>query len=240
MIPKIIHYCWFGGNPIPAKEIACMATWQRMLPGYIIKRWDEDTFDVNSTTFTKEAYRLKKYAFVADYVRLYALTKFGGLYLDTDVEIVKPFDDLLEKHSCFGGFETSTMLQTGVLACEPNNEIFEQFFQYYKTHNFVWGGEDATLPNSAILRDVMTRRGLVLNNEYQCVDGFASYPMDYFCPIDQGSRQVTVTDNTYCIHYLMGSWFPASIRFKNTLKMSVGKYLGYGFVNKIRHLIGKS
>ena len=239
MIPKIIHYCWFGGKPIPEKEKSCMATWETKLQGYTIMRWDESSFDVNSNSFTKEAYRLKKYAFVADYVRLYALTKHGGLYLDTDVEIVKPFDDLLEKHSSFGGFETPTMLQTGVLACEPNNELFEQFYNYYKTHNFILGGENATLPNSAILRDIMTQRGLVLNNEYQCVDGFASYPQDFFCPIDQGSRQIKVTENTFCIHYLVGSWFPTSIRFKNTLKRFVGKYFGYGFVNMIRHFVGK-
>lgn len=239
MIPKIIHYCWFGGKPIPKKESRCMATWEKMLPGYKIVRWDESSFDVNACPFTKEAYRLKKYAFVADYIRLYALTTYGGLYLDADIEIVRPFDELLQKHSAFGGFETPTMLQTGVLACEPNNAIFMQFFDYYKSHDFVWGTDNATPPNSAILRDIMTERGLILDNSYQCVDSFACYPQEYFCPIDQGSRQIVVTPNTYCIHYLVGSWFSPKTRFINNAKYIVGKYLGYKLVNRIRTFVGK-
>ena len=129
MIPKIIHYCWFGNKPIPTKEQKCMKTWQNILPEYKIIRWDENSFDINSNPFTKEAYRLKKYAFVADYVRLYALTTFGGIYLDTDIEIIRSLDDLLAKHKSFGGFETPNMLQTGVLACEKGNTIFEEFFK---------------------------------------------------------------------------------------------------------------
>ena len=239
MIPKIIHYCWFGNKPIPTKEQKCMKTWQNILPEYKIIRWDENSFDINSNPFTKEAYRLKKYAFVADYVRLYALTTFGGIYLDTDIEIIRSLDDLLAKHKAFGGFETPNMLQTGVLACEKGNTIFEEFFNYYKNHGFIWGGENATPPNSAILRDIMTAQGLYLNNKYQEINGFAIYPQDFFCPIDQGSRQIIITKNTYCIHYLEGSWFPRKTRWKNKAKHIIGRYLGYQFVNSIRHLFGK-
>lgn len=102
MIPKILHYCWFGGKPMPKLEKRCMESWQRMLPEYKIMRWDETTFDVYSHPFTAAAYKAKKYAFVADYVRLYALQQYGGIYLDTDIEIVKPFDNLLH-YSAFGG-----------------------------------------------------------------------------------------------------------------------------------------
>ena len=239
MIPKIIHYCWFGNKQIPEREQGCMATWEAMLSDYQIMRWDENNFDVNSNPFTKEAYRLKKYAFVADYVRLHALTTCGGIYLDTDIEIVKSFDELLEQHKAIGGFETPQVLQTGMLACEKHNDVFEVFFAYYKTHQFVWGGESATPPNSAIFARLMMERGLKLDNTYQKIDGVAIYPQEYFCPIDQGSRQIISTENTYCIHYLMGSWFPRKIRWKNNLKRFIGKYVSYNFVNAIRHLLRK-
>lgn len=213
-----------------------MATWNEMLPDFKIVRWDESTFDVNSTPFTKEAYRLGKYAFVADYVRLYALTNYGGLYLDTDVEIIKQIDCLFERHQAVGGFETPNVLQTGVLACEKGNHIFEEFFSYYKSHVFIVGGENATPPNSAVLRDIMKTKGLLLNNSFQVIDNFAIYPQEFFCPIDQGSRQIIVTANTYCIHYLSGSWFDRRLRWTNNVKRIIGNVLGYNTVNYIRRI----
>ena len=239
MIPKIIHYCWFGNKNIPKLERHCMESWKKFLPDYEIKRWDETTFDVNSSSFTKAAYDAKKYAFVADYVRLFALTNYGGLYLDTDIEIIKSLSDLLEKHDAIGGFETVGVLQTGLLATIPHHPIFEEFFSYYKEHSFVWGGKNATKPNSAILATIMSRHGLLLDNIEQNIANVAIYPQDYFCPIDQGSRKIVLTERTYCIHYLSGSWFPKHVRLKNKIKKILSDKLGANFTNMLRHIFVK-
>jgi len=102
MIPKIIHYCWFGRNPLPASALKCIYSWRKFLPNYEIKEWNEDNFDVNIIPYTREAYEAKKYAFVSDYARFYILYHYGGLYFDTDVEIIKPMDDIVERGNFYG------------------------------------------------------------------------------------------------------------------------------------------
>ena len=241
MIPKIIHYCWFGGKPMPKLERRCMESWQQKLPNYKIMRWDETTFDVYSHPFTAAAYKAKKYAFVADYVRLYALQQYGGIYLDTDIEIVKPFDNLLH-YSAFGGFETPTIMQTGVLAMTPGNIVFKEFFDVYQhiPYEVDEKGENKTLPNSAILAHILSNHGLRLDDSRQSIEGMEIFPQEYFCPINQATRQIVVTPNTYTIHYLSGSWFSTKLRLINRIKRIVGKVFGYNTVNVIRKLIGKS
>lgn len=238
MIPKIIHYCWFGGGKMPSMEVRCMKSWADKLPDYKVMRWDESTFDVNSTPFTAAAYKAKKYAFVADYVRLYALLKYGGIYLDTDIEIVKPFDDLLH-YSAFGGFETSEVMQTGVLGVSSANEVMQEFFEVY--HHIPYEvdkqGNNLTPANSAILAKILVSHGLKLDNSRQSIGGMEIFPQDYFCPINQATRQIICTENTYTIHYLHGSWFSPKLRMINATKRFVGKYLGYGVVNFVRRIV---
>jgi hypothetical protein len=238
MIPKIIHYCWFGGKPLPKLETQCMKSWAQVLPDYKVMRWDENTFDINSVPFVKEAYEAKKFAFVADYVRLYALTKFGGIYLDTDVEVVKPLDDLLH-YEAFGGFETANIMQTGVLATTTENEIMQEFFaRYWDMHYQVDSkGENLTQPNSAILADILASHGLRLDNTRQSICGMELFPQEYFCPIDQATRQIRCTTNTYCIHYLSGSWFPRRLRWQNNAKRMIGRIFGYQIINLVRQAI---
>lgn len=237
MIPKIIHYCWFGGSSLPKLEQRCMESWHRFLPDYKIMRWDESTFDVNSTSFTSEAYRARKYAFVADFVRLHALKKYGGIYLDTDVEIVRSLDDLLQ-YEAFGGFETDRVMQTGVLAMSSENRIFKEFYNRYLSMEFevAENGVVKTKANSHILADILSVHGLRLDNSRQNICGMEIFPQEYFCPIDQGSRKINQTINTYCIHYLSGSWYPKSTRLKNRAKIFAAKLLGYGFVNMVRQM----
>lgn len=240
MIPKIIHYCWFGGKSIPKLEKRCMGSWRRVLPDYKVMRWDESTFDVYGNPFTAAAYKAKKYAFVADYVRLYALQKYGGIYLDTDVEVVKSFDDLLH-YGAFGGFETPLVMQTGVLAMVAENLIFKEFFEVYEhiSYEVDDNGNNKTLPNSAILAQVLSKHGLKLDNSRQSIGGMEIFPQDYFCPIDQATREIVVTPNTYAIHYLSGSWFSWKLRFANRFKKIIGILFGYDMVRKMRKLIGK-
>ena len=95
MIPKIIHYCWFGRKPLPPLAVKCIESWKKYLPDYTIKEWNEDNFDINIVPYTREAYEVGKYAFVSDYARFYILYHHGGLYFDTDVEVIRPMDDLV-------------------------------------------------------------------------------------------------------------------------------------------------
>lgn len=240
MIPKIIHYCWFGGKPIPKLESRCMDSWKRILPDYKVMRWDETTFDVESNPFTSAAYKARKFAFVADYVRLYALKQYGGIYLDTDIEVVKPFDNLLH-YEAFGGFETPQIMQTGVLAMTSENVIFREFFDVYQhmPYEVDEKGENKTQPNSAILAAILSAHGLRLDNSRQTIEGMEIFPQDYFCPIDQATREQRVTANTYTIHYLSGSWFSWKLRLINNMKRAVGKVLGYNTINVIRKIMGK-
>ena len=225
---------------MPKLERHCMESWQQKLPNYKIMRWDETTFDVYSHPFTAAAYKAKKYAFVADYVRLYALQQYGGIYLDTDVEIIKPLDDLLH-YGAFGGFETPTIMQTGVLAMTPGNIVFKEFFDVYQhmPYEVDEKGENKTLPNSAILAHILSNHGLRLDDSRQSIEEMEIFPQEYFCPIDQATRQIIVTPNTYTIHYLSGSWFSKKLRLINKTKRIVGKVLGYKTINAIRRILGK-
>ena len=239
MIPKIIHYCWFGGRPIPAKEQKCMKSWHRFLPDFEIVRWDESRFDINSTPFTKEAYAAGKYAFVADYVRLYALSTFGGVYMDTDIEIIKPIYDLLELEA-FGGFETDDVIQTGIIGSTSNGTFVKNMFEYYKNRHFIQedGCYDQT-PNSAIFARLLIQEwgNLSLKNERISLPDIELYPSEYFCPIDQATWGITTTPNTYCIHYLSGSWLPVSAKITRKIKSIVGNIFGFETVRKIRNMI---
>lgn len=234
MIPKIIHYCWFGNGKMPKLYKKCIASWSVYAPDYKVVLWDESSFDVNSIQFTKDAYLSKKYAFVSDYVRLYALTTIGGIYLDTDIELLKPIDSLL-LHKGFAGFETKSVIQTGVLGCESGNNVFTQFFNQYSIMSF--NNNAALIPNSAIFSTLLVNRGLVLDDTLQMIDDICIYPQDYFCPIDQATRQISPTDNSFCIHYLSGSWFSKRHKIVNKLKSTVGLLLGYNFVRNIRNLL---
>lgn len=240
MIPKIIHYCWFGGKPIPKLESRCMESWKKYLPGYQVMRWDETTFDVNSVPFTKAAYEAHKYAYVADYVRLYALSNYGGVYLDTDIEVIKSMDELM-LYEAVSGFETPNVIQTGVMAFQQDNPILKAFLNIYHHIPFETDGKGnvKTKPNSAILANLLVERGLKLDNTRQDIEGLAVFPQEYFCPIDQATREQKVTSNTYCIHYLSGSWFSWKLRLINNTKLLIGRHLGYGVISAIRKLIMK-
>lgn len=213
MIPKIIHYCWFGGNPIPENLQNYINGWKEKLPDYEIIEWNEENFDIaNSIPYVKEAYEAKKYAFVSDYVRLYALKEYGGVYLDTDVEIVKPFEDLLENASLVTGFETKDSLITAFIACEQGEKHIVEFVDSYKERNFkISEGEyDLTTINSAFTR-LMLKYGLKLDNSRQSLPGGVEiYPFDVFCGYDIENSVPVVTENTVTIHHFQMSWLKIS------------------------------
>jgi mannosyltransferase OCH1-like enzyme len=234
MIPKKIHYCWFGKGKMPSRELKCIASWKNYMPEYELILWNESNFNIDSNSFTKEAYQKKKYAFVSDYVRLYVLINEGGIYLDTDVELLKSLD-FFSKYDAFGSFETPFVIQTGVIGSISNGVLVKRMFEYYRNRKFILtDGSLNQIPNSKILTDILLEEGLTLNNKQQSLPSFELFPTDYFCPINQATQEIIITKDTYCIHYLSGSWLSADDRFKRTCKAVIGKSFGFKAVATIR------
>lgn len=211
MIPKTIHYCWFGRSPLPDLAVKCIQSWKDVLPDYEIVRWDEDSFDINSNSYAREAYDSKKFAFVADYVRLYALYTQGGIYMDTDVEVLKPLDTYLS-YKAFSGFENVFSIPTGIMACEKGFEGFGELLRQYDERSFLLpdGSMDMTT-NVKTITNYYLERGLKRNNTFQVIEGFALYPNIVFCPYKHeiGSRYFS---KTVTIHHKYGSWIPLEER----------------------------
>lgn len=207
MIPKKIHYCWFGRNPLPEEAQCCLASWRKFLPDYEIIEWNEDNFDVNSNRYVKEAYESRKFAFVTDYVRLYALYHEGGVYMDTDVEVLKSFDPFLNHHA-FSGFENNGFVPTGMMAAEKGSVWAKELLDGYDNRVFIQpdGTFDMTT-NTYVITDYMKGQGLVTNNTYQDFPGLVTmYPSDWFCPKDHGTGRINLTENSVCIHHFACSW----------------------------------
>ena len=166
-IPKIIHYCWFGSKEIPEMEQNCIKSWKEKLPDYEIMFWNEKTFDINKVRYVKEAYEAKKYAFVSDYVRMYALYTYGGVYFDTDVEVIGDISKYLENEA-FVGFENKTMVGTGIIGSKKESKILSEMLEYYNNHNFIdeYGNLDTTT-NVQILTKLLKNEGFVPENKDQ-------------------------------------------------------------------------
>lgn len=206
MIPKTIHYIWFGGNPLGEKEEKCLASWGKYLPDYKIIRWDETNFDVTSNRYCLEAYQAKKWAFVSDYVRLWVLVNYGGIYMDTDVEVLSSLDSFLDNRA-FSGFETSKSIPTGIMASERGFALFKVLLDDYENRSFILpnGDMDLTTNVEAITR-LCLQRGLKLNNMPQTIDGFSLYPKEVFCPKSYQTGEIEITENTVTIHHFSGTW----------------------------------
>lgn len=201
-IPKIIHYCWFGSKEIPEMEVKCIDTWKRKLKGYTFQLWNENNFDVQSSRWTYAAYKDKKYAFVADYVRLFALYEYGGIYLDTDIKVIKSFDNLLNQ-SAFMGFEDGVCISCGVIAVEPHNEFIKELLTIYDSDEYQY--EENKTANVKKVTETLRKYGLKSDNSEQFVYGIHIYPKTYFNPMDYFGNW-DKTKNTYCIHLYSGSW----------------------------------
>lgn len=208
MIPKKIHYCWFGRNPKPKLVEKCIKSWQRFCPDFEIIEWNEDNFDVASAPeYVRQAYAHKKWAFVSDYVRLRAMTDQGGIYLDTDVELVKSLTPYL-KHRAFGGFESAQSICTAVMACEAGFPLFREFLAHYYEMTFL--NPDGSLnvtTNVATVTGILQEKGLVQNGQLQTVEGLTLYPSPVFSPVDFESGQLRRSRKTVAIHWFSGSWF---------------------------------
>lgn len=222
-IPKIIHYCWFGGKPLPKSIQKMIASWEHQLPDYEIRRWDETTFDVTSNEFVRAAWQSGKFAFVSDYVRLCALKEFGGIYLDTDIEVLRSFDGLLDKYSAVFGFESGDKVMTAFMAARRGHPIIEDFLSRYEGKTF---DASAPEPNTVILTGVLKERGLVIDNTMQQLDGdTAVFPLDYFQAYDFSKATLCAGDHTYTIHRCFGSWCSPKERMIFAIKRALGACL---------------
>lgn len=205
-IPKVIHYCWFGKNPKPPLIQKCMDSWKQVLPEYEIIEWNEDNFDVAENQYAKEAYENKKWAFVTDYVRLKVLYEHGGIYLDSDVEILKPIDRFLKDDS-FSGFESKDMVPTAIMGSKPHSKFIKELLSYYDNKSFL--NSDGTFDlttNTITITKICLENGLILNGKKQIINGFVLYPQKYFCPNSVARIFNKKPIGAYTIHHSMGSW----------------------------------
>lgn len=230
-IPKIIHYCWFGSDEYPELMQKCMRSWKEKMPDYKIKLWNANNFDVNICRYTQEAFQEKKYAFVSDYVRLYALYYEGGIYLDTDVEVLRALDDLLANEA-FVGFENSHAMATWILGSEKGNPLFKEFLEYYENRAFILadGTYDLT-PNPVPITKTCKSHGLCLNNKEQELACIKIYPSMYFAPYDRSRAKLNIAAATYCIHYHNASWHLEEMRKVMRRRQEIirkyGRWIGY-------------
>lgn len=207
MIPKVIHYCWFGGKQYPRLVKKCIRSWIKLLPDYTIKCWNEESFDIDSAPiYVREAFKMKKYAFVSDYVRLYVLYNEGGIYLDTDVEILKDFTSLLNGDVVLG-YESASKISTAFIASAPKSIWIGDLLNKYMHRNFI--KSDGTLDlttNVSFISDELRSNGINLNGGYFRNSFIELYPQEYFSPRNWEDGKYSITSNTYAIHYFQGSW----------------------------------
>lgn len=211
MIPKKIHYCWFGNNPLPKSVKKCIKSWKKICPDYEIIEWNESNYDVHTNKYMESAYKEKKWGFVPDYARLEIIYKYGGIYLDTDVQVIKKFDDLL-KHKSFFGFEDDgkkgffVALGLG-FAAEAGNPLIEKLLDSYKDLSFYKkDGSLNLIPSPQLNSKVFEEYGFLMNNQIQDIDNNLVFPNDYFDPKSYISGNLKITENTYSIHHYDASW----------------------------------
>lgn len=214
MIPKKIHYCWFGGKEKPDSVKKYMNTWKRYCPDYEIKEWNESNFNIDENDYCREAYEAKKWAFVTDYVRLKALYEEGGFYMDTDVEVVKPLDPL-RVYDAVSGYESQTHIATGTMgACRDNEWIGMLLHDYDHRHFLRKDGTCDTTTNVIVITDLTVKKyGLHLHGQ-KLVFGhnMVLLPFDYLCAKDLDTGEICKTSNTYTIHHFAASWLPEDER----------------------------
>lgn len=207
MIPKVIHYCWYGRNPLPELALICIESWKKNSPDYEIIRWDETNSNLYENDYIREAYESKKWAFVTDYIRLKVLFEYGGIYMDTDVEVLRSLNPFLSE-AAFSGFENTTQIQTGIIAAEKGHPFLYELMSYYKSRHFI--KPDRTFDqktNVITITEIFLEHGLIANNQKQTVCGFTLYPNDVFCPKNCDTGEITITKDTVCIHHFAGSWY---------------------------------
>lgn len=211
MIPRIIHYCWFGGAPKPESVQKCINSWKKFCPDYEIREWTEADFDVGQNRYCRQAYEAKAWGFVPDYIRLWIIYHYGGIYLDTDVQVLKSYDPLLT-HQAFVGFEKDTNHYVNLgqgFGAEAGNRFVRDNMRMYDALEFTLSdGTYNKTPSPVYTTSVLEQHGLARDkNQIQILDCVTVYPTDYLCPKSFSTGIVERTKNTYSIHHFDASWY---------------------------------
>lgn len=227
MIPKIIHYCWFGKKPLPKSAKKCIKSWKKYCPTYKVVLWNEENFPLeDAPLYVRQAYQAKKWAFVTDYVRLWCIYNYGGIYFDTDVELINKIDNFLF-YDAFFGFEDFVLdnqyfVNTGLgFGSIKNHQLIKNLLDGY--HDVVFIEDNGSInytPCPQINRMHFVNYGFKMNNSYQCIENVAVFPCDYFCPKNWKTREINITENTVSVHHFDATW-----RKKNKKKYFIKKLL---------------
>jgi hypothetical protein len=224
MIPRKIHYCWFGKGEKPKLAKKCISSWERYMPDYEIIEWNEDNFDINMNAYTRMCYEQKKYAFLSDYVRLLAIEQYGGIYFDTDVEVIRSFEKLLNC-GAFLGFENNEYVASGLgFGAEAHHPIVQQMIKEYEP---ILDGQHGTVGCPILNTQALIKFGLVPNGRLQKFDNMTVYPSDYFNPCDSETGKMSKTDNTYSIHWYSASWLPWHLRFRHKIGKPIHRIIKF-------------
>ena len=221
---KKIHYCWFGGNPLSDIIQKCIASWKKECPDYEIIEWNETNFDVRCCQYIEEAYNNKKWAFVSDYARFKILYENGGIYVDTDVELIKGISNLPQS---FVGFESNKLVNSGLIrGAEIGDTICRRMIESYHSDRFVL--DDGSLNTKTVCEretEILQEYGLKLNGELQSVAETTVFPTEYFCPKDFLTEELNITEKTYSIHHYDASWYSEEDKYTLRLRKKIQKIL---------------
>jgi len=243
MIPKIIHYCWLSGQEYPKHIAENIASWKAVLPDYEFILWDTEQFNLSKSIWVKEAFENKKFAFASDFIRLYALYSHGGIYLDTDVEILKSFDDLLDL-PYFMGSQHNDLVEAAIIGSEKSSDWILNCMRYYENRSFIKddGNFDMQVLPNIIQSQIECKRNLKVmkDEEAQIPQKLPSnekalylFPFDYFCAKNYETGKISITNNTYTIHHFNSAWLPFFSKIRRKLTRTIGVQKADGLIDLI-------
>lgn len=236
MIPRKIHYCWFGKRPLGKRELKCIKSWSSMCPNYEIILCDETNAPIRENNYVQEAFYMRKWAFVSDYVRLKVLSEYGGIYLDTDVELLKSLDDFRMQPG-FLGFESRENIATCVIGCVKGHPFLGSIAKQYDSRFFCTsdGSCDETT-NTIWLTKILVSQGLKQNGLLQNISNITIYPPDVFCPLDLQTGRLCLTERSSAIHYFAGSWMTT----RQKIHTKIAQFLGVDNTQKMKRLLRRN
>ena len=231
-IPPKIHYIWFGGNPKGELMLRCIYSWRRFFPGYEIVEWNETNYDINKCDYIREAYAAKKWAFASDYARFDIVNNHGGIYLDTDVEFLKPLPEEMLQHMAFTGYESAGNVSPGLIyAAVPGFHITQEILAKYESRHCVPGEKMQFVTVNMVSTEILEQHTKLHKDEYQVVDHLALYPSTFFCGYDLDVGEYDIRPETICVHHYAGTWTKKT--WKNHLQAFVKKAFGISVNRKL-------
>ena len=237
MIPKKIHYCWFGRGEKPKLAKKCIASWKKYCPDYEIVEWNEDNFDVNLNDYTRYCYENKKWAYLSDYVRLYVVEKYGGIYFDTDVEVVKSINHLL-RLDAFLGFETDNYVASGLgFGAVANHKVIKLMLGEYSVLGNEIEETNKFIGCPILNTEALVKRGLIRNGKYQVIEGAHILEADYLNPYDDATGQLNVTKNTVSIHWYAKSALSKKVKIRSMITRPIHRVFGVDSLKKLKSFL---